>query len=82
MTWKQALRNSLLFITKYPLRSLGIFLLTAAAAFSLYIGLIWALPVVIILVYLQERILREVFHKTLGIKREKPARQDKAQYYE
>lgn len=82
VTWKQALRNSLLFITKYPMRSLGIFLLSAAAAFSLYMGLIWALPAVIVLVCLQEMILRDVFRKSLGIKREKPARKDKAQYYE
>lgn len=82
VTWKQALRNALMFITKYPLRSLGIFLLTAAEAFSFYMGLIWALPVVIILVYLQEMMLRDVFHKTLGTKRSKATVCDETIYYE
>ena len=82
VTWKQALRNALLFLTKYPLRSLAIFLLTAAEAFCLYMGLIWALPVVIVLVYVQELILRSVFDKTLGIKREQPTYEDNQQYYE
>lgn len=82
VTWKQALRNALLFITKFPIKSFGICLLTAAAAFCLYMGLIWALPVAMILVYLQTLLLRSVFDKTLGINREKPACQDNGQYYE
>lgn len=82
VTWKQALRNALLFITKSPLGSVGVLLLSAAAAISLYLGLIWALPVAMILVYLRELILRSVFDKTLGIKREKPAHREEATYYE
>lgn len=82
VTWKQALRNALLFITKSPFSSMGILLLSAASAISLYLGLIWALPVVMILVYLQELILRYVFDKTLGIKREKSVCKEKPQFYE
>ena len=82
VTWKQALRNALLFLTKFPFSSLGILLLSAASVICLYLGLIWALPVVIILVYLQELILRHVFNKTLGIKREKTASREETQFYE
>ena len=82
VTWKQALRNALLFLTKFPIRSIGIFLLSAASAVSLYLGLIWALPVVMILVYLQTLLLRTVFDKTLGIKHEKLPRRENAQFYE
>jgi hypothetical protein len=82
VTWKQAMRNALLFMTKFPVSSLGILLLSAASAICLYLAFIWALPVVIILVYLQELILRHVFDKTLGIKREKAARKEESQFYE
>lgn len=82
VTWRQSLRNALLLIGKFPVHALGMLLLSAAAAISLYLGLIWALPVVMLLVYLQELILRNVFDKILGIKREKTAYKNDAPYYE
>ena len=83
VTWKQALRNALLFLVKFPLCSLGILVLNAAVAISLYLAFIWALPVVMVLVYLQELILLYVFNKTLGIKRERTVRKkEETQFYE
>ena len=82
VTWKQALRNALWFMTKAPLYSMGIFVLTVAAAFCLYIGLIWALPVVMVLVYLQELMILHVFDKILGTKRSKSTVCDETIYYE
>ena len=83
VTWKQALRNALLFLVMFPLCSLGILVLNAAVAISLYLAFIWALPVVMVLVYLQELILLYVFNKTLGIKRERTVRKkEETQFYE
>lgn len=82
VTWKQALRNALVCITKYPAGAAGVLLLSAATVVCWYLGLIWALPAVMLLVYLRELVLRNVFHKVLGIKREKPAHREKSQYYE
>lgn len=82
VTWKQALKNALIFTTKFPLCSLGLLILGGASLFCLYLGWIWALPVVILLTYLQELILSHIFNKTLGIKRGKMARKEEPQYYE
>ena len=50
---------------------------------ELYLAFIWALPVVMVLVYLQELILLYVFNKTLGIKRERTVRKkEETQFYE
>ena len=81
VTLKQAFRNAMVFITKYPLRTLGILVFNAAIVLSLYLALIWALPVAILLLYLQECILNRVFNDTLGIKRRKRKSKDGGEIY-
>lgn len=83
VSWKQALRNALVFAMKFPLATLGILVTSAAILVVAWMTLIWGLPVIIILQYLQTLILNAVFNKTLGIKKEKKqAGKEESAFYE
>ena len=83
VTWKQALRNAIVFIMKFPLATLGILVTSAAILLSAWFGFIWALPVIFVLQYLQTLILNAVFNKTLGIKKEKKQKsKEESAFYE
>ena len=83
VTWKQALRNAIVFIMKYPPATFGILLTGAAILVSAWFGYIWALPLIILLQFLQCLILNGVFNNTLGIKKEKKKKsKEESVFYE
>lgn len=83
VTWKQALRNAIVFVMKFPLATLGILVTSGAILVCVWMTFIWGLPVIFVLQYLQTLILNSVFNKTLGIKKEKKQQsKEESAFYE
>lgn len=81
VTWKQAIRNAMLWMVKKPLHTIGILVINAAILFSCYLAWFWAFPVVVLLLYLQAMVINSAF----GIKRikaPKPNGGEEEIYYE
>lgn len=57
VTWKQALRNALVWITQKPLHTLGLLLILALILFASYLAWLLIFPAVAVGAYLQARIL-------------------------
>ncbi len=79
VTWKQALRNAMVWTTRKPLHTLALLVLNVGAVVAFWLGWIWAMPVVILLMYLRAVILNSAF----GFKKlPKPKEPDEEIYYE
>ena len=57
VTWKQALRNALVWITRKPLHTLGLLLILAAMLFCAYLAWLLIFPAVAVGTWLQAKIL-------------------------
>ena len=71
VTWKQALRNALYLITKYPLTAILVLLINAAHAFCYFLVMLLALPVTPLFLFFQEALINRLINKEQGIKKEK-----------
>ena len=81
VTWKQAIRNALVWTVKKPLHTVGLLVINAAIVFACYMAWIWAFPVVVALLYLQAMVINSAF----GFKRMpsvKPNGGEEEIYYE
>ncbi len=61
VTWKQALRNALIWTFKKPLHTLALLAVNAATVLCCYLASIWAFPVVALLLYARAVILNAAF---------------------
>lgn len=61
VTWKQAIRNALIWTVKKPLHTAGILVINAAIVFCCYLAWIWAFPVVVALLYVQAMVINSAF---------------------
>lgn len=77
VTWKQALRNALVWITKKPLHTLGLLLLLALMLFASYLAWLLIFPAVALGTYLQAKLLNHA----MGFTPEK-SRQEEEIYYD
>lgn len=77
VTWKQALQNSLVWITKKPLHTLGLLLILAAMLFACYLAWLLIFPAVAAGTFLQAKLLNHA----MGFSAAKPAPEEEI-YYE
>lgn len=71
VTWKQALRNALYLIIKYPLTAILVLVINVAHIFCYLVVLLLALPVSPFLFFFQESLINRIINKEQGVKKEK-----------
>lgn len=79
VTWKQALRNALYLITKYPLTAIFVLLINAGHIFCYFLlidpqlplAVALMLPVSPIFLFAQEALINRLINKEQGVKKEK-----------
>lgn len=82
VTWKQALRNALYLITKYPLTAIFVLLINVVHMFCYYLVLILALPATPIFLFFQEALINRLINKEQGIKKEKKRKKSDYETYD
>jgi uncharacterized membrane protein YesL len=82
VTWKQALRNALYLITKYPLTAIFVLLINAVHIFCYWLVLILALPITPVLLFFQEALINRLINKEQGIKKEKKRKKSDYETYD
>ena len=82
VTWKQALRNALYLITKYPLTAIMVLLINVAHMFCYLVVLLLALPVTPIFLFFQEALINRLINKEQGIKKEKKRKKSDHETFE
>ena len=82
VTWKQALRNALYLITKYPLTAIIVLVIGVAHVFCYWLVLILALPATPIFLFIQEALINRLINKEQGIKKEKKRKKSDYETYD
>lgn len=81
VTWKQAIRNAVVWTLKKPLYTLGLLVVNAAVLLSCYLVQMWAFPIAAGLLYLQALLLNGAFgFQKLSFKPKSPGEEEI--YYE
>lgn len=76
VTWKQALRNALYLITKYPPTAILVLIINAAHIFCYALALLMALPITPILLFFQEALINRIINKEQGVVKEKKKKKE------
>lgn len=61
VTWKQAIRNAVVWMVKKPFNTIGLLIVNATILVSCFLAWMWAFPVVVLLLYVQAMILNSAF---------------------
>ncbi len=82
VTWKQALRNALYLITKYPPTAILVLLINAAHIFCYWLAMLMALPITPFLLFFQEALLNRIINKEQGVVKEKKKKKSEYETYD
>jgi len=82
VTWKQALRNALYLIIKYPLTAILVLLINVAHMFCYLVVLLLALPASPFFLFFQEALINRIINKEQGVKKEKKRKKSDYETYD